>query len=462
MSTAVESGYGRSQGIRIPLSGLARRPGMLTVALFGGFPLWWAFGLGELVWPMFGVLMAISLLQSTSVSIPRFASLWVIFLFAVVASGLMLEDTLDIFSWGIRLAQYTGAGLLIPYVLTHRHTTPARLLVGSMTVLFMGSVAGGYIGLVTGEWTFRSPMAYVLPAGLQANSFVHDVIYPGFADIERFLGRFAVTRPKAPFTYTNGWGAAMGVLFPFALIDGFTGFGVPRRIARIGLLLSVVPMVLSLNQGLWISLIAGSGYAALRSAGRGDGRGVLQLVFAGMIVAILIAATPLGGAFSGDLQNPDATDDRATLYIATIRELPKSPIIGFGGPRQVTDNGPPAGTHGQLWVVLFSHGAAGAISYFGFLGAMLWQTRRYRTTVGLWAHTVVLISFVQAPFYGHVPQQLGIIMVGAAVGILDARGEISIPKPGARRSQAGLGQMATSQTGITQTGTGKSRPAPAG
>lgn len=412
--------------IRIPGSGLLRRPGSLTIFLFGGFPLWWAFGLGELIWPIFGVLMAISLLQSRSIAIPRYASMWVIFVAVVVASGLMLEDELDIFSWGIRLAQYISVGLIIPYVLTNRRTTPAQFLVGSMTVLFMASVAGGYIGLLVGEFTFRSPMTFILPGGIQANSFVHDVINPGFADIERFLGTYAVTRPKAPFTYTNGWGAAMGVLFPFALIDGFTGFGVPKPIARFGLAAAVVPIALSLNQGLWISLVAGAGYAAMRAAGRGDGRGVLQLVFAAMIVAIIIAATPLGDAFGGDLQNPDATDDRATLYIATLREVPKSPVIGFGGPRQVTDNGPPAGTHGQLWIVLFSHGVAGALSYFGFLGAMLWQTRRYRTPVGMWCHTVVLLSFIQAPFYGAVPQQLGIVMVAAAVGILDVGGAIKV------------------------------------
>lgn len=395
---------------------------MLSVALFGFYPVWWAMGLGELVWPAFGGLIAISLLQSRSIAIPRYASLWMAFLVVVAASGLMLEDQPDIFSWLIRFSQYITAGLVLVYILSNRQTTPAQLVVRSMTCLFIASVAGGYIGLVVGEFSFRSPLAYVLPGGFLANSFVFDVAHPGFADIERFLGTFAVVRPKAPFTYTNTWGAAMGVLFPFALLDARTGFGVPKNVARVALVAGALPIAMSLNQGLWISIVAGIGYAALRSAGRGDGRGVLQIILAVVVAGVLIAATPLSQAFQGDLQNPDATSTRAALYESTLQELPKSPIIGFGGPRQINDGGPPAGTHGQFWIVIFSHGAAGALTYFGFLGALLWQTRRYRTPVGLWTHTVIVISFVQAPFYGHVPQQLCIIMAAAAIALLDVRG----------------------------------------
>lgn len=413
-----------------------RQRGMLTVALFGLYPLWWAMGMGELIWPAFGVLMAISLLQSRSITVPRFASAWVIFLLIVAASGLMLESEPDVFSWLIRFSQYATAGLLVVYILTNRRTTPARLIVASLTTLFIASVAGGYIGLVVGEFSFRSPLSFILPGSIRSNSFVHDVVNPGFADIERFLGRFAVTRPKAPFTYTNTWGAAVGVLFPFALIDASIGFGVPRPVARIALGAAVLPIAFSLNQGLWISLVAGVGYAALRSAGRGDGRSFLQILFASVIVAIIILATPLGAVFDGDNQNPDATSTRAALYQATLRELPESPIIGFGGPREVRDSGPPAGTHGQFWIVIFSHGAGGALAYFSFIGAMLWQTRRYRTPVGLWCHTVLMISCVQAPFYGHVPQQLCIILAAAAVGLLDVRGQLSLDRPDQPRSDS--------------------------
>ncbi len=399
-----------------------RRRGMLVPALIGLFPLWWAMGLSELIWPVFGLAMAGSLLQSRSVAIPRFAMAWVLFLLIVAASGLMLEEQQDVYSWIIRFSQYVSVGLIVPYVLTHRDHTSASTVFGAATALFLASVAGGYLGLLLGDFSFRSPFAYVLPGGFQANSFVRDVVNPSFADIERFLGRFEVTRPKAPFTYTNGWGAAMGLLFPFAFHDAVTGFGLSRRVARIGVAASVLPIMLSLNQGLWVSIAAGAGYAALRAAGRGDSRIVLQLVGVGLVAAIAITATPLSNTIRSDLQNPNATEDRFELYEATLSELPNSPIIGFGGPRVVREGLPPAGTHGQLWIVLFSHGAAGALAYFAFIAGMFWSTRRYRTRVGLWCHVVIFVSLAQAPFYGHTPQQLAIIMVAAAVGLLDVRG----------------------------------------
>ena len=347
-----------------------RQRGMLTPALIGLFPLWWAMGMSELIWPAFGLLMIVSLFRNGSVAIPRFAMAWVVFLLIVAASGFMLEEQQDVYSWVIRFSQYVSVGLIVPYVLTHRNHTPARIVFGSATALFLASVVGGYLGLLLGDFSFRSPLAYVLPGGFQANSFVRDVVNPSFADIERFLGRFEVTRPKAPFTYTNGWGAAMGLLFPFAIHDAISGFGVSRRIARIGILASAVPIMLSLNQGLWISIAAGVGYAAFRAAGRGDSRVVLQLLGVGLIATIAITATPLSNTIQSDLQNPNATEDRFELYEATLAELPNSPIIGFGGPREVREGLPPAGTHGQLWIVLFSHGAAGALAYFTFIAGL--------------------------------------------------------------------------------------------
>ena len=416
---------------------IARTPGMLTPALLALFPLWWALGLGEVVFAIFGVALAISLLQTRRITVPRFASAWIVFLFAVAASGVMLEEANDIFNWGLRLSQYISVGLLLPYVLTHRESTPARRVFASGSILFIGSVVGGYLGLIIGDVSYLSPFGMVLPGGIRANSFVHDIVNPSFADVERFLGTYEVTRPKAPFTYTNEWGASMGLLFPFALHDAFEGFGIRRNAARLALLASPVPIAFSLNQGLWISIVAGVGYATVRTAGRGDGRAVLQVLLAAFVAVAVIVATPLGEAFSSDLQNPDATSDRAELYESTIREVNKSPLIGYGAPRQVNDSGPPAGTHGQLWIVLFSHGAIGALSYFGFLGGLLWMTRRYRTRAGLWCHTILFISFVQAPFYGHVPQQLAIMMVAGALGLLDVRGLLgskSQVEPAALRS----------------------------
>lgn len=410
-----------------------RQRGMLTPALIGLFPLWWAMGLSELIWPAFGLLMIGSLLQSQSVAIPRFAMAWVVFLLFVAASGFMLEEQQDVYSWVIRFSQYVSVGLIVPYVLTHRDRTPARVVFGSVTALFIASVIGGYLGLLLGDFSFRSPLAYVLPGGFQANSFVRDVVNPSFADIERFLGRFEVTRPKAPFTYTNGWGAAMGLLFPFAVHDAITGFGLSRKIARVALVASVVPIMLSLNQGLWISIAAGAGYAALRAAGRGDSRVVLQLMGVGLIATIALTATPLSNTIQSDLQNPNATEDRFELYEATLSELPNSPIIGFGGPREVREGLPPAGTHGQLWIVLFSHGAGGALAYFAFIAGMFWSTRRYRTNVGLWCHVVIFVSLAQASFYGHTPQQLAIIMVAAAVGLLDVGGLLEPKRASAER-----------------------------
>ena len=47
------------------------------------------------------------------------------------------------------------------------------------------------------------------------------------------------------------------------------------------------------------------------------------------------------------------------------------------------------------------------------------RTQRFRTELGMWSHVVIFTSLVQALFYGHVPQQLAIVMAAIALGLID-------------------------------------------
>lgn len=395
-----------------------RTPGAVVLFLFAAYPVWWAAGLGEMIWPAAGLLMAFSMIRAGRVSAPFNFGLYVAFLVVVAASGMMLEEQSDLLAWFIRFAQYVSVGLIVPYVLTFRTVIGSRLIVRAIGFFWVGVVAGGWLGLLLGDFGFTSPFALVLPGGIEANEFVNAVVNPSFADIETFLG-YEIRRPKAPFTYTNEWGSAVGLLVPFALLDARKGIGLSKKTARISLLLAIVPIVVSVNRGLWVSLAIVVGYAALVLAGRGQVRAVIQLVAVGLIGVIFVAVTPLGDLVVDRFNTGHSDAQRSSLVVDTIQEMPDSPLLGFGGPRPASEGGPPLGSHGQLWIVLFSHGALGLITYFGFLLAMYARTHRFATEVGLWAHVMIFTGIVQAAFYGHVPQQLAIIMVGIAVGLLD-------------------------------------------
>lgn len=395
-----------------------RTEGAVPLFLFAAYPVWWAAGLGELIWPIAGLLMAFGLLRAGRASAPLSFGLFIMFVLVVAASGLMLEEPSDVLGWSIRLAQYVSVGLIVPYILTFRHVVSARLVIRALGFFWLGIVIGGYLGLLLGDFSFTSPFALILPAGIEANELVGAVVNPSFADIETFLG-YEIRRPKVPFTYTNGWGSAVGILAPFVVLDARHGIGLSKRTARISLALAIVPIIVSVNRGLWLSLVIAGAYAALIFVGRGQGRAVLQLLVVGLVVLLFVALSPLGDLFVDRLNVGHSDAQRSSLVTDTIAEVPNSPFIGFGGPRAVSEGGPPLGSHGQVWIVLFSHGLLGALTYFGFLLAMYARTQRFTSEVGLWAHVVILTSIVQALFYGHVPQQLGIIMAVVAIGLID-------------------------------------------
>jgi hypothetical protein len=244
-------------------------------------------------------------------------------------------------------------------------------------------------------------------------------------------------RPQAPFTYTNEWGANFALLVPMV----FTAMSRTRTEGGrlvLGLLLPVgmIPAALSLNRGLFLSLGAGLLYAALRYAIRGRVKPLIGITVVACVAAAVFAIGPAKDLLRERVANSATNQTRAALYLETIGRVKSSPILGFGAPRPSADTpgAPSAGTQGQLWMVLFSHGYPGAALYVGWYLWVLWRTRRGRTAVAFWAHVTVFIGLVQLPYYGALPAQLVIVMIAAAMAM---REEEIVPRPDqARRPRA--------------------------
>lgn len=103
-------------------------------------------------------------------------------------------------------------------------------------------------------------------------------------------------------------------------------------------------------------------------------------------------------------------------------------MIGYGTPRPNPSNptGPPLGTHGQMWAIMFAHGFLALALYllffvYGFVRGP------GRSVVGHWAKVSLLIGLLQLPIYGHLPVQLFIMMGAVAMANWpeDALGPVS-------------------------------------
>jgi hypothetical protein len=97
--------------------------------------------------------------------------------------------------------------------------------------------------------------------------------------------------------------------------------------------------------------------------------------------------------------------------------------LGYGSPRpsEVDPSLPQVGTHGQLWLVMYSHGFPGLAFYLGWFAWCFWLTRRGRTRLAFWCNVVVFISLVQLPYYAQLPAQIQVTMVAAALALRESQ-----------------------------------------
>ena len=176
-------------------------------------------------------------------------------------------------------------------------------------------------------------------------------------------------------------------------------------------------MILSVNRGLWITLVGLSMYVAVRTAQRRDPRAARRLAGVGLVLFAILAFTPMGAVVAGRLDNDHSNNARATVATQAREEVLKSPLLGFGSPRENPLNPtlPHIGTHGGIWMVLFCHGFPGAIFFLGGLVSLLVRTARPANRRYLWLHGVVLGVIIMLPFYELQP--MPIFVMGACAGL---------------------------------------------
>jgi polysaccharide biosynthesis protein PslJ len=390
------------------------------VVLFVAFPAWWVLGVSAFTWIIVPIPMLALLIWQRRGRVPVAFILWLAFTSWVLLSGLQLEGGTKIVTFSYRLALYVAAGVLFIYTYNlPRSTVLDTKILRILTVFWMIVVAGGYVGIVVGAHTFTPPFERLLPAGLRSQPFVQELVQPVFAEVQGFLG-YPIPRPAAPFTYSNYWGGNVAVLTPVAIAAAVAaGRGTRRKLIVAVLVASLVPMVFSLNRGMFLSLGLGILYVTFRLAQRGRLAALGSLLGIAALVTLILVATPLGHLIAASFSSTHGHSNTTRLSVSqqAIAGARQSPIFGHGEPQPATGQSflPPIGTQGQLWTVLYSNGVPAAVFFVGFFVAVLWQTRRARGMTGLWLHTVPLVALPQIVVYGWLPVELQVVMVASAL-----------------------------------------------
>lgn len=385
-------------------------------------PLWFLIGLSGFSWILFAIPMGVTLVRSRGLVVPRGFGFWMLFLVAVTGSVISIDEIPRLSGWVLRYGYYFSAMIFLLYLLNGGKGLPVWTIIKAFTTLWLATVAGGFLAFVVGTVSYKSPLGYLMPGALLENELIKTLVTPSFADIQDIVG-FPVPRPKAPFPYTNSWGSMLALLTPFGMIAlNEERVGYSRRLIKAALLASIFPAVISLNRGLWLSLVLGMVYVAVRLGAGGSSRAIRTSVVAAACLAAILFITPLGDLIQTRISSGHSNEDRTELAFDAIEGAIKRPVFGWGGPRPNDRNIPPVGTHGQLWFTMFSYGFVGAFGYIGGLISLAWNTRKQPTIAGIWAHSVLIIGMVQLPYYLHVPYQM-FAMLGAAAVALRLRSE---------------------------------------
>lgn len=389
--------------------------------MISAYPMWYLLGLGGFMWVVLAAPMAATLLRRRDLVAPAGIGWWGVFLVAVAGSALSVDTAARFSGYLLRFGYYVAATVFLLYLLNGGRSVSVPRIIRAFTVLWMLTIVGGTVALVVGDLSFRSPTAYLVPPSLLGNELIETLVTPGLADVQDIIG-FPVPRPKAPFAYTNSWGSMVALTTPFAFMALSDGrVAISTRLLKGVLALSVVPIVISLNRGLWLSLGVGVAYLAVRLGSDGRGRAAARIAIVVVLAAAVVALSPLGDLVTSRVETGHSNSDRLELAVAAVRGAMERPVFGWGAPRPNVRDLPSIGTHGQLWLVIFSHGFLGVIGFVGALLTFFAKTRRQPTTTGLLAHTVVFIALVQLPVYLLIPHSLFAVMAAVAVAVRSQR-----------------------------------------
>lgn len=381
-----------------------------------GLPITYVLGFYGVAWNVLAIVLGARLLANRATHFPRSTIPLVLFVCWIPLSFSVLgPSNLPIFTY--RWTLFIGALAAMVWVINvSEKVMPTRRIVDWLAWLWIFMIGLGWLAQVLPNLDATTPFQ-VVTGPLGRIEFFARISKIHLADVQPLLGR-DIARPAAPFGATNSWGSAIGILTPFFVRSWIVD--VDRKRRRTGLLLlaaAVLPILTSVNRGLWISLVVGLVYFAARKGLRGKFGPLVVLLAAMLTVGTLFVATPAGTIVTDRLSSADESNEsRGELYKDAWRGAVDSPLVGNGVPRETDyyENSPPVGTHGLLWYLMFIHGFVGLALFLSWLVIEVFRSGRVRTSLAWWTHLSLVIALIEVPYYGLLPH---VVLVGVAAGL---------------------------------------------
>ena len=412
--------------VSAPLARTRQLPAWPVYVLFAGFPIWWVLGLGAFAVVIIAIPMFLLLVQRRDVEVPAAFWLWIGFVVWACAAALELTSGSRLIGFSVRMGNYIGSSVIFLYLYNGRDRLSRRTVLRALVLFFAVVVAGGYLGVLVPRGSLSTPVQALLPLNISNNEYVHALVHPSFAEVQRPYGSpRTFYRPSAPFPYTNSWGCNVALLVPLTVAAIMTFRRPVWRLAMVALLAAAcVPAFATLNRGMFLALGTVLAYACVRLAFRGR---LLPLatVVGGASVGLAVAVSAGVLARLQERLHYSRTNlGRQTIYREAFDGAVNSPIFGHGSPQPSTTVDVSVGTQGQVWNVMFSYGFVALAFFLGWFGLVVLLSWKIRDQAGLWVHATLFVAFMTFFYYGYDGIQLTVAMTAAALVLRTRREEV--------------------------------------
>lgn len=418
------------------------QPGWPLWAALVLYPLWWALGLGSFDFIIFAIPMGIFLLRRRPLAMPPGFGIWLLFLLWNVLSLVMIpvhapntsEGSLSgrTISLVLRDLELVAATIFLLYIVNHRTSElRQRTVIRWMAYLFVVTVGGGLLALAAPHFGFTAPLEYVLPHSIRANPYVNSLVHPASAQVQDVLG-FESPRPAAPWSYTNSWGNNLSILLIWFCAYRWEP-RIFKRHVRMALVLAValIPIVYSLNRGLWLGTVVSIAFVIVQLGKSGDARTTMISLGAIVVGVVLFLATPLNGVVQQRANHGKSNSIRANVDSQSFKGALESPLIGWGDSRKVIGSsqsiavGPSPqcplcgavnlGSAGEIWLVMFNQGLVGVAFYVGFFAAVWWRLRPCAGMIAAGGRLAIILTVFYTFFYNNLPTSLMLSMISIGI-----------------------------------------------
>ncbi len=391
--------------------------GWPVVLPFAAYALWWVLGIGDFVWIIAGIVIAVMWVSTKQLRIPPVFIMWLLFVVWVMASLAMTDTSGRLLGAVYRLLLYLAATALAIHTYNSAHSLSVWRVSNAMVWFLAGMTVCGYLAIAFPELSIRTPMAWIMPSSLASNDLIADMIVRRTTQWNPDAWVPQAVRPAAPFLYANTWGNVYSLVLPFALIHLWLTWHTPRRWwVLLVVFASIYPALATLNRGMFIGLGVVGLWVALQALRRGRVIAVLSSLFVLMVAAVVWVFSPPGQQFIQRIEVTNSTEDRGELYLSTLQEALKSPLFGYGSPRPAAEPWLPSmGTQGQLWTVMYSFGFVGLFLFLGFLFWVFLLVIPRKDPIGAILGGIVVATIVESAFYG---MMTGIMVTMVAIALV--------------------------------------------